>query len=279
MTADDAGLGSSFVQTPDGLQIHVRTGGNPQGREVLFIHGFSQCQLSWERQFGGKLAEEFRLVAYDLRGHGSSEKPSERKFYVEGERWADEMAAVMNHAGLKRPLVVAWSYAGRIVADYLQKFGTSAICGINLVGSKTRTRPEFTGPRNAYHQARMCSNDVGENIDGTIAFLRSCATNWQAAEFERHLAFNMLVPPQVRGHLLSREFNADAIYGSMDIPLLVTHGTDDQVVPVAAGRHANAVTPGSSLSIYEGIGHAPFIEAQERFDAELAEFVRGALGA
>src|SRR6266704_2321786 len=63
------------VKTPDGLTISAQEWGNPAGAEILFIHGFSQSYLSWMRQVDSDLAKEFRIVTYDLRGHGNSDKP------------------------------------------------------------------------------------------------------------------------------------------------------------------------------------------------------------
>jgi non-heme chloroperoxidase len=63
------------VKTPDGLTIAAQEWGNPNGPEILFIHGFSQSSLSWMRQVDSDLAKEFHIVTYDLRGHGNSDKP------------------------------------------------------------------------------------------------------------------------------------------------------------------------------------------------------------
>ena len=65
------------VRAPDGVKIEAQEWGNPAGSEILFIHGFSQASMSWQRQVEGDLAKEFRLVTYDLRGHGNSDKPLE----------------------------------------------------------------------------------------------------------------------------------------------------------------------------------------------------------
>jgi non-heme chloroperoxidase len=66
------------VVTPDSLRTTALESGNPRGPGILFLHGFSQCALAWDRQLGDAgLAGEFRMVAYDLRGHGGSGKPGD----------------------------------------------------------------------------------------------------------------------------------------------------------------------------------------------------------
>ena len=74
------------VRTPDGLTIATQIWGNPRGPSIVFIHGFSQCHLSWTKQFAGPLAREFHIVTYDLHGHGESVKPRSAEFYREGHR-------------------------------------------------------------------------------------------------------------------------------------------------------------------------------------------------
>jgi len=74
------------VKTPDGLTISAQEWGNPSGPEILFIHGFSQSYLSWMRQVNSDLAGEFRIVTYDLRGHGNSDKPLDPARYRDSRR-------------------------------------------------------------------------------------------------------------------------------------------------------------------------------------------------
>src|SRR3954453_2662987 len=77
------------VKTPDGLTISAQEWGNPQGPEILLIHGFGQSHMSWMRQVEGDLAKEFRIIPYDLRGHGNSDKPLEKAPYHDNKAWAD----------------------------------------------------------------------------------------------------------------------------------------------------------------------------------------------
>src|SRR5438128_12167186 len=91
-----------------GVRLHVVEGGNPQGPSILFLHGFSQCSLAWERQMRSDLARRYRLVAMDLRGHGSSERP--RDGYDDSRLWADDVDAAIRELGLDRPVLCGWSY-------------------------------------------------------------------------------------------------------------------------------------------------------------------------
>ena len=70
-----------WVKTPDGLTISAQDWVNPNGPEILFIHGFSQSHLSWIKQVTSDLAKDFHMVTYDLRGHGNSDKPFEPERY------------------------------------------------------------------------------------------------------------------------------------------------------------------------------------------------------
>jgi non-heme chloroperoxidase len=98
------------VRGGGGLRLHVREWGPADGPPILFIHGWSQNHLCWVRQYESGLADEFRLVAYDLRGHGMSEAPLEPEHYSDGQLWADDLAAIIDQLRLDRPVLVGWSY-------------------------------------------------------------------------------------------------------------------------------------------------------------------------
>ena len=134
------------VKTPDGLTISAQDWGNPNGPEILFIHGFSQSSLSWIKQVTSDLAKEFHMVTYDLRGHGNSDKPFEPERYKDSKAWGDEVQAVMDATGLKRPVLVGWSYGGRVMADYLKTHGTAKLAGLNYVDAGQKADPSFFGP-------------------------------------------------------------------------------------------------------------------------------------
>ena len=270
-----AAPGCSEVTASDGVKLAVYEAGNPAGPEILFIHGFSQCALCWNWQFEDKdLLRQFRLTAFDIRGHGASGKPHDPARYGDDRVFAEDVRRVMQALGLERPVLVAWSYAGRIVSDYVSAFGTDAVAGINYVGARTLNDARFNGPGTAFLSA-MCGDDVARNIAATRGFLAACFASPPPREvFETALAWNMLVPPDIRAAHLARPSSDGAILTLLDVPVLVTQGSEDLLVSRGLGELTAQRVPGAVLSVYDGIGHSPFVEDAGRFNRELASFVR-----
>ena len=262
-----------------GVTLHAREWGNPSGPALLFIHGWSQSDLCWRHQVRGDLAETFRIVTFDLRGHGLSEKPAGPEHYADGQLWADDVASVIDQAGLEQPVLVAWSYGGYIVADYLQAYGDTRIGGINLVGAAVILRPpafEHIGLGLLENVQEMCVPDLSANIAATQRFLRACTSRpFGQDEMAAALAWNMVVPSTVRSALLSRELDASDILASVSVPVLVTHGQEDAIVLPSMAEHTLTVCPAATASWYDGVGHMPFWEAPDRFAHELAGLTRG----
>ena len=264
------------VKTPDGLTIAAQEWGNPAGPEILFIHGFSQSSMSWMRQVDSDLAKEFRIVTYDLRGHGNSDKPVEPERYRDSKAWGDEVQAVIDAAGLKRPVLVGWSYAGRVISDYVTTHGADKIAGINFVDASIKFDPALVG-ENLKNLPLMASDDLATNIAATRTFVHGCFSKQPSADdFETMLAFNMMVPAKVRAGLSGRPLDATEVMSKLKIPVLVTHGAEDRNAKVGVAKYTASVIPGAKLSIYEGIGHSPFYEDATRFNTELGAFVRSA---
>jgi len=262
------------VKTPDGLTIAAQEWGNPNGPEILFIHGFSQSYLSWIRQADSDLAKDFHIVTYDLRGHGNSDKPLDPARYRDSKAWGDEVQAVMDATGLKHPVLVGWSYAGRVISDYVATHGAGQLAGIDFVDAPIKADPALIGD-NLKNLPLMASEDLPTNIAATRTFLHGCFSKQPGADdYETMLAFNMMVPPKVRAGLGGRPLDASELMSKLKIPVLVTHGREDRNAKVGAGEYTASVIPGAKLSIYDGVGHSPFYEDAPRFNAELAAFVR-----
>jgi pimeloyl-ACP methyl ester carboxylesterase len=261
------------VQAPDGVLISAQEWGNPDGPEILFIHGFSQSHLSWSRQFSSELSKSFRIVTYDIRGHGESDKPLAGAYYRDHRRWAGELKAVMETAKLDKPVLVGWSYGGRIIAEYLMEYGDQNIAGINFVGAFTKVVRELLGPATPA-VFKMASENLTENIENTLSFLKACTGQpLPPDELQVMLAYNMIVPPEIRGHLLGRPASYEDALKKITVPVLVSHGTEDRVALIPMLRYTVSVVSHAVSSIYEGVGHMPFWEAPARFNSELGEFV------
>src|SRR6202012_54258 len=124
----------------DRIRIHVVETGNPKGRPILFIHGFSQCSLAWSRQLTSDLANDFRLVAMDMRGHGLSDRP--REGYDDARLWADDVHAVITTLSLDHPILSGWSYGPLPIFDYIRHYGEDDIGGVQIVGGISRLGSE-----------------------------------------------------------------------------------------------------------------------------------------
>jgi non-heme chloroperoxidase len=265
------------VRGGDGLSLHVREWGDPQGPPIVFVHGWSQSQLCWSRQVAGALAEDFRIVTFDLRGHGMSEKPLDSEAYLDARLWAEDLAAVIDQVAPDRPVLVAWSYGGFVVTDYLRAYGEEAIAGVNLVGSAVLLQPGFDhiGPGLLENAGDACVPDLATNIAAIRRFLSvSTAQPLSADDSSTALCWNMAVPPEVRGALLARAIDADDVLSRMSLPVLVTHGRADAIVLPSMAEHVLDVCRTARASWYEDVGHMPFVEDPVRFDRELREFAR-----
>lgn len=267
------------VRSSDGVEIATQEWGNPQGPEIVFIHGVLQSHLSFERQVASTLAKDFRMVTYDLRGHGDSGKPTGREAYLNGELWADDLAAVIKGAGLRRPVVAGWSLGGLPMGNYLQKYGDETLAGLNFIDALTKRSRDFAGlPENRTLLPRTASPDLATRIDAMRGFLRSCfKIQPTEAEFERMLAFNAQVPQWVLAHIMvGIPLDAEAAYRKVKVPVLVTHGAEDGQINMRITEYDREVMPHSKVSIYDGSGHSPFWEMAPRFNDELAAFVQAA---
>src|SRR5262245_39863349 len=167
---------SSMVTGGAGVRLHLTETGNPSGRPLLFIHGFSQCSLAWQRQMQSDLADTFRLVALDLRGHGLSDKP--RDGYADSRLWADDINAVINTLDLERPVLCGWSYGPLVILDYIRHYGEAQIGGINIVGGITKLGSEAAmaalDPRFVSCVPGFFSSDAEESVRALEALLTAC---------------------------------------------------------------------------------------------------------
>ncbi|MDU8914079.1 alpha/beta hydrolase [Aestuariicoccus sp. MJ-SS9] len=259
-----------------GVQLHVREWGRKDGPELLFIHGWSQCHMCWDKQVTSDLAKDYRMISLDLRGHGMSEKPASEEAYTDSRLWADDVAAVVSTLCLNRPIFHVWSYGGLVLCDYIRHHGADHVGGINFVGAATTLNTEafgtFIGPGFFEPFADATADDLSKNIAAMRRFLRSVTNNpLPTEEFETALCWNMVVPPEVRGALGARNLDNDDVLAGLSVPTLVTQGLEDTIVLPEMGKHILEVCPTAKASWYKDIGHAPMLEDPNRFNKELRE--------
>ena len=308
------GLVPSTVKSPDGLTIAVVESGETSGRPILFVHGFSQSAAAWRRQMLSDLGDTWRLIAFDLRGHGYSSKPEAPERYVASKLWAGDIAAVIAAKGLKDVVLVGWSYGGLPLLDYVREHGQDRLAALVFVatGYNLDLRPpdaggpelvlgpgviENTGPMagipagppgadlDGCGKAKTCGS-YARQLAGTKRFLAMVPGKPLApALIAEALAYNMQTPPYVRRAMVIDRFvkggplDHSPTLKTVKIPVLFIHGGKDRHVLPRSTEIMKGLVDGaggkSSRIVYDGIGHAPFIEDAKRFNGDLKKFVSG----
>ena len=259
-----------------GVHIHVVEAGNPAGRSVLFIHGFSQSWLAWSRQLDSELAHDHRLVAMDLRGHGFSDKP--RDAYGDSRLWADDVHAVIEALALDRPVLCGSSYGSLVILDYLRHYGEEGIGGIHLVGGITKLGSDSAmsviGQAFVSLVPGFFSTDVEESVRSLESVLRTCFVQPPpASDLFLMLGYNVSVPPHVRQALFSRTFDNDDLLPTLRKPALITHGANDIIVkPEVVDQHRAGLAH-AQIDLMPNVGHVPFYENPSAFNQRLRTFV------
>ena len=270
----------STVEGGGGVPLNVVETGNPRGPAILFIHGMSQSYLAWLPQLRSSLATRYRLIAFDLRGHGGSGKPWRPEDYNDSRLWADDIEAVINAKKLERPVVVAWSYGGHALLSYIRHYGTARISAIDLTGTLAgllqvvRTPGPETDKLMAGSRMRE-SRDLEQNIAGYRAMAAGLSARPLPPELKQ-LAFltGLMQPGYVRRAMTKLPVQNADLASQLNLPVLLSMGSLDREWPIAACRQVVAMLSHAELSIYEGFGHFPSAEASERFNRELAQLVQ-----
>jgi non-heme chloroperoxidase len=258
-----------------GVRLHVVETGNRRGRPILFIHGFSQSWLTWRRQLCSDLANDFRLVAMDLRGHGRSDKP--REGYDDRGLWAEDVNAVIQELTLEQPMLCGWSYGPLVILDYIRQYGEDAIGGTCIVDGLTKLGSDealsFLTPELLSLVPGFFSSDAEEAARSLKSLVRMCFVNKVSPEdLYLMLGYNLAVPPYVRQALFSRSFDNDDLLPTLRKPALVIHGADDAVVkPSIVDQHTSAIRH-AQAHVLPNAGHAPFWDDAATFNRYLRTF-------
>lgn len=264
------------IATPDGVTVAVHEWGPADGWPIVFVHGLAQCHLSFLPQFASPLADRYRLIAYDLRGHGESDQPLAPACYQDGRRWADELDAVIEGTGARLPVLVGWSLGGRVLRQYLMHYGDGRIGGLHFVATRPFEDPAVLAPASRADIAGR-PEGLAARIDAQIAFLLACYLRPPpAADLAVAVAYNALVPQPIRAAISGWSTplapTRDAL-ARVTVPTLIAHGRDDALILSTAAQMTAEAIQGARVSWYDACGHSPFYEHAERFNHELAAFV------
>jgi len=258
-----------------GIRLHLVEEGDPRAPSILFLHGASQCWLTWDRQMRSELARRYRLVAMDLRGHGASERPGDG--YDDPRLWAADVDAAIRELDLDRPILSGWSYGPLVILDYIRHYGEERIGGIHLVGAVTKLGSEAAAavltPEFLALLPGLFSSDVGESVRGLESLLHLCFTrDPEASDLYTMLGFSVSVPPFVRQALLTRVIDNDDLLPTIAKPVLITHGALDAIVrPEVVAQHRAGLAH-AQIHIMPDVGHAPFWDDAASFNRRLGAF-------
>lgn len=241
----------------------------------MFVHGWASSGRAWDGQLNDlELAARHRLIAVDLRGHGASDVPVSG--YDRASTWADDIAAVLAYAG--RPAVlVGWSYGGLVITDYLRERGTAGVAGLVLAGALTELGRGRPGGAIGSAWDGILRDVLSEDPDEAVPALATLAKRMTVAprsgeDVQRHTGEMLSVPPAVRKALFRRDVGSADVLAAVDVPTLVAHGAEDTVVAPSSAEYSAGKIPGAVLRWFSSVGHLPFTERREEFNAALLEF-------
>ncbi len=259
--------------SPDGVEIAVQEFGNPAGPPIIFIHGLLGSHQNWESQVKSAELSRFRLITFDLRGHGLSGKPDEGAAYGNARRWADDLHTVVKATQVKSPVLVGWSLGGAVMTNYVATYGDDHLGGLLYVAGVVELSPQLmTAHPDIY--GGLASEDAVVRSEATRKFLALCfARQPDEATFDRLLSNAALSSSTMVRHTPSMPVLAADALPRVKVPVVMLYGEKDALVMANASiERATSLNPAINTMIYTDSGHAPFLEEAERFNLDLVAF-------
>jgi non-heme chloroperoxidase len=272
---------STTVATKDGTQIFYKDWGS--GQPIVFSHGWPLNADAWDDQSAFVGANGFRAVAHDRRGHGRSSQPWTGN---DMDTYADDLAAVIETLDLRDVVLVGHSTGGGEVTRYIGRYGTSRVTKAVLLGAipprmlKTETNPEGT-PIDAFDELRagLTADRSQFYKDLSAPFYGANRPGSKVSQGVRDAFWLMSMQVGLKGAydcikaFSETDFTEDL--ERFDVPTLVVHGDDDQIVPIAASAlKSSKLIKNAVLKVYPGAPHGLATTHKDEFNADLLAFIR-----
>ncbi|WP_444909246.1 alpha/beta fold hydrolase [Microbulbifer sp. TRSA005] len=275
---------SSTITTRDGVQLYYKDWGPKDGPVVTFSHGWPLSSDSWESQMIFLASKGYRVVAHDRRGHGRSSQPWDGN---DMDHYADDLAAVIKALDLKDVTLVGFSTGGGEVARYIGRHGTGRVKKAALISAvtplmlKTNTNPGGL-PLEVFDGIRKGSLENRSQLYLDIASGPFFGFNRPDAEPSQGLIQSFWAQGMRGGHKNTYDsiaaFSATDFRGDLkkfDVPTLIVHGDDDQIVPIDnSARAAAKIVRNAKLIVYPGAPHGLADTHKEQLNHDLLKFLQ-----
>jgi non-heme chloroperoxidase len=279
-----AAIASPYIAAADGTPLYVKDWGPRSGPVVVFSHGWPLNADSWESQMQFLAEHGYRVVAHDRRGHGRSGQPWAGNTM---DQYADDLGAVLSALDLKQATLVGFSTGGGEVARYIGRHGTARVAKVVLVGAitpimgQTPTHPEGV-PTAVFDSLRQASLDNRAQLYKDIGGGPFFGFNRPGAKASTGQADTFFAQGMQAGSKATYESIQAFFYSDfredlkkVNVPTLVIHGADDQIVPIETTARATAkLVKGARLIEYAGGPHGITDTHKQRLNQDLLDFLR-----